>query len=80
MLCYKIPVILSVSWRGAPGEDAPQHLVNGEATSAILNIMGIPHFFINRDNLSLVVKDALSEMERNQKPSCILIRRGSFLI
>lgn len=32
LITYKIPILFIVSWRGAPGEDAPQHLINGIAT------------------------------------------------
>ena len=78
LLSYSIPVLLSVSWRGAPGEDAPQHFLNGAATSLILEDLGISYFIIKNDEKDSVVKKAYEEMKSTQKPVVILIRRGEF--
>jgi len=78
LLSYKIPVLLSVSWRGAPGEDAPQHFLNGSATPLILEDFGISHFIIKNDEQDSIVKKAYEEMKSTQKPVAILIRRGEF--
>ena len=39
---YKIPLLLLISWRGAPGENTPQHLINGKNTKKILTTIGVP--------------------------------------
>ncbi len=78
LLSYKIPVLLSISWRGAPGEDAPQHFFNGAATPLILRDLGISHFIIKNNEQELIVKNACEKMKSTQKPVAILIKRGEF--
>jgi len=78
LLSYQIPVLLSVSWRGAPGEDAPQHFLNGVATPLILNDLGIFHFIIKSNEQESIIKKAYQEMKSTKKPVAILIRRGEF--
>ena len=36
LMTYKLPVLFLITWRGAPGEDAPQHLINGNIMPFIL--------------------------------------------
>jgi len=78
LICYKIPALLSISWRGAPGEDAPQHFINGAVTPSILTAIGIPFLILNNENLEFVTRKACFEMEKLRKPIAILIRRGAF--
>jgi len=78
LLSYKIPALLSVSWRGAPGEDAPQHFINGMATSLILNDIGVSNFILKSEDQEIIVKKACLEMRTTGKPVAILIRRGEF--
>ncbi len=41
---FRIPTLLIVTWRGAPGlKDEPQHELMGEITAAMLDTMRIPH-------------------------------------
>ena len=78
LLCYKIPILLSVSWRGAPGEDAPQHFVNGAITPSILRALDIPYFILDWASLELISRISLLEMKRLEKPAVILVKRGIF--
>lgn len=78
MISYKIPALLSVSWRGAPGEDAPQHFINGAITPQLLYFLGVPFLILEKDNLEFVIENALFEIQKNEKPAAILIRRGLF--
>ncbi|MEK7879529.1 MAG: thiamine pyrophosphate-binding protein, partial [candidate division NC10 bacterium] len=42
-LMYKLPCLLLVSWRGYGGKDAPEHLLMGEISPALLDLVGIHH-------------------------------------
>lgn len=48
LITYKIPILFIVSWRGTPGEDAPQHLINGIATKKVLNSFKIPFWELDK--------------------------------
>ncbi len=75
-IAYQIPMILIVSWRGASGEDAPQHLVNGQATIKILDNIGIPVQILTKENMKSVVFSSVRLAEKRQSPVVILIIRG----
>lgn len=76
LIAYRIPVLLSVSWRGAPGEDAPQHFVSGKATIKILDAIGLPAQILTKENMESVVSSSIKLMEEKQTPVVILIVRG----
>ncbi len=76
LIPYKIPLLLLVSWRGAFGEDAGQHLINGKSTKKILNSIGVPVFILNSKNMRSVINNAKEYLNKKQTPAVILIRRG----
>jgi sulfopyruvate decarboxylase TPP-binding subunit len=43
LLACRIPIVLVVSWRGAPGETATQHFATGAATEPLLKAFSIPY-------------------------------------
>jgi len=43
LVASEIPTIFVVSWRGAPGETATQHLATGNATLPLLESFGLPY-------------------------------------
>lgn len=42
-LLYRLPALLLVTWRGHGGGDAPEHIVMGEISPALLDLIRIPH-------------------------------------
>ena len=47
---YKIPMLLIVGWRGAPGQkDEPQHEAKGKITINLLKLLKIPFCIIESD-------------------------------
>ncbi|MEM5766079.1 MAG: sulfopyruvate decarboxylase subunit alpha [Candidatus Aenigmatarchaeota archaeon] len=76
LIAYKIPVLLLITWRGCPGEDAPQHLPMGEATPMILNSLKIPFQVITKENMEKVVSLSFEYMKKNSLPVAILFIRG----
>lgn len=75
IIASKIPVALVVSWRGAPGETATQHLTTGSATKGLLSSFGIEYTdTASAENL----KSLKDHMLRTRLPICILQRRGVF--
>ena len=42
-LMYRLPALLLVTWRGHAGKDAPEHIVMGEISPSLLELLRIPH-------------------------------------
>lgn len=77
LIPYKIPILFSVSWRGAPGEDAPQHFIAGKSTKKILSSIGIPFHVLTKNNMESTVFICERWMKNKKLPAVILITRQS---
>jgi sulfopyruvate decarboxylase alpha subunit len=76
-LAYQIPLLFSVTLRGAPGEDAPQHLINGGITEEVLRSIGLPYQTLGKENIEQVVKSAFFHIKERGVSSVILLIRGA---
>lgn len=76
LLLYRIPVFLLVTWRGCPGESAPQHFVTGKATKNLLESIGVPYGNLEKDNIDKVVSSLFENMQKERIPVALLIQRG----
>jgi len=75
MIASHIPAVFLVSWRGAPGEEATQHLATGKATIPLLESFGLSY------SLSPGMKDLQKlkeEQEQSKLPVAILMTREHF--
>lgn len=77
LIPYKIPILLLVGFRGAPGEDAPQHFENGKSTIKILNDIGVYTQLLTKWNMKEVVSNAVKWMKNKSLPCVILIIKGA---
>jgi sulfopyruvate decarboxylase subunit alpha len=75
-LIYRIPVLMLVSWRGYGGHDAPEHLIMGEKTPALLETLSVPHAVLEAETLEDTVQWAVSTMEQQQIPVAVILRQG----
>jgi sulfopyruvate decarboxylase subunit alpha len=75
-LIYRIPVLMVVSWRGYGGKDAPEHLIMGEKTPALLQTLGIPHAVLEAETLEENLRWAVSTMEQQQVPVAVILRQA----
>jgi sulfopyruvate decarboxylase subunit alpha len=75
-LIYRIPVLMLVSWRGYRGHDAPEHLIMGEKTPALLETLSVPHAVLEAETLEDTVQWAVSTMEQQQIPVAVILRQG----
>jgi phosphonopyruvate decarboxylase len=77
---FRIPVLLIVTWRGAPDlSDEPQHELTGRITGTLLEIMGVPweYFPVEAEQIVPVLKRAEDYMEHEQRPYALIMRKGS---
>ena len=79
---YSVPMLMLIGWRGEPGKkDEPQHLVQGQATPALLASLNIPFQVLPdfQEGAEKVLRTASEYMHENQGPYAILVRRQTFV-
>lgn len=78
---YAIPCIFIIGWRGEPGVcDEPQHILQGEITTKLLEDLGIASYVISKNTTDDDVSAKLCEFKallRAGKQVAFLIRKGS---
>jgi phosphonopyruvate decarboxylase len=72
-LLYRLPALLLVTWRGFEGKDAPEHIVMGDITRPLLDLMGIPHRVLARGSEEADVAWARAEAVRLSQPVALLL-------
>jgi len=77
---YSIPMLLVIGWRGEPGiKDEPQHVKQGQVTQDQLAVLDIPFVVIDGDSdLKCCLPDLLTQMNGQQRPVAILVRKDTF--
>ena len=72
-LMYGLPALLIVTWRGHGGQDAPEHILMGEISPRLLDLLGIPHRVLSADALEADLDWAAAEMDRRMQPVALLV-------
>jgi phosphonopyruvate decarboxylase len=72
-LMYGLPVLLVVTWRGFGGKDAPEHLLTGEITPRLLELLGIPHRVLAADSVDADLAWAAAEMDARRAPVALVV-------
>ena len=75
-LMYGFPALLLVTWRGFAGKDAPEHILMGEISPRLLELLGIPHRVLAADSLERDLSWARAEMESRMQPVALLVPPG----
>ena len=75
-LMYGFPALLLVTWRGFGGKDAPEHILMGEISPRLLELLGIPHRILAADSLEHDLAWARAEMESRMQPVALLVPPG----
>jgi len=75
-LMYGLPALLVVTWRGYQGKDAPEHILTGEISPRLLDLLRIPHRVPTVASFADDVRWAATEMEHLKQPVALLIAPG----
>ena len=75
-LMYRLPAVLLVTWRGHGGKDAPEHLVMGDISPRLLDLIGVPHRVLSADTAPADVAWARAESTRLSQPVALLLPPG----
>src|SRR5690349_339628 len=75
-LMYRLPALLLVTWRGHAGKDAPEHIVMGEISPALIEMLRIPHRILSPRSVADDVAWGRAEAERLSQPVALLLPPG----
>ncbi|MBI3826633.1 MAG: phosphonopyruvate decarboxylase [Candidatus Rokubacteria bacterium] len=75
-LMYGLPALLLVTWRGHEGRDAPEHLLTGEITPHLLELLDLPYRVLSRESAAADVAWAAGETEARLAPVALLLPPG----
>ena len=81
---FKVPLLIIMGWRGERSKvlkDEPQHMTQGNITEDFLKSMKIKYNIIsNNSNYKSIINKLKIYSKKNNKISCLLIRKKSFKI
>jgi len=72
-LMYGLPALLIVTWRGFGGKDAPEHILTGEISPKLLELLGVPYRILAADSLDADLAWAAAEMNKRLAPVAVLV-------
>ena len=72
-LLYRLPALLLMTWRGFEGTDAPEHIMMGEITRPLLDLMDVPHRVLARGSEETDVAWARALALRSSQPVALLL-------
>ncbi|XP_033611593.1 phosphonopyruvate decarboxylase isoform X2 [Cryptotermes secundus] len=79
---YSVPMLLLIGWRGEPGKrDEPQHMLQGQITSQLLDTLGIPFSPLPDyiEGAKKTLNAAKLYMKNHSSPYALLVKRQTFL-
>lgn len=77
---FRIPALLLVTWRAAPGlKDEPQHELMGAVTPALLDTIRVPHrpFPGEAEDVVPALDEARAEMAATGLPFAMILQKGA---
>jgi len=77
---FRIPTLLLVTWRGQPGiKDEPQHVLMGQITQALLDVIRVPWCDFPNEvrDLSAMLNAATAKMNDSSLPFASVVRKDS---
>jgi phosphonopyruvate decarboxylase len=75
-LMYGLPALLIVTWRGYAGKDAPEHILMGEISTKLFDLLGIPYRVLSADSIDEHLSWAHRELDARQMPVALLVPPG----
>src|SRR4029077_2313292 len=75
-LMYRRPALLLVTGRGHRAKNAPEHLLMGEISPALLEMLRIPHRILSAKSIADDVAWGRAESDRLRQPVALLLPSG----
>lgn len=75
-LLYHLSCLLLITWRGFQGKDAPEHLLMGEISPALLATLRIPYRVLGAEAVPDALRWAGETVRQGGKPVAVLVPPG----
>ena len=75
-LMYGLPALLIVTWRGYRGKDAPEHVLTGEISPRLLELLRIPYRVLAAETIETDLAWVVETMEAAMQPVALLVPPG----
>jgi phosphonopyruvate decarboxylase len=75
-LMYGFPALLIVTWRGYAGKDAPEHILMGDITPKLFDLLGIPYRVLTPESVAAHLAWAAKELDLREIPVALLVPPG----
>ncbi|MCS6924321.1 MAG: thiamine pyrophosphate-binding protein [Candidatus Binatia bacterium] len=75
-LLYRLPCLLLITWRGYQGKDAPEHLLMGEISPAVLETLRIPYQVLAAETVAESLRWARDTVQQRSTPVALLLPPG----
>ena len=74
---YRIPMLLFIGWRGAPGlSDEVQHEVQGKITLKQLKLLNIPYKIFSKKNYSKQLVELIKLSKKYNQPTAFIFKKN----
>src|SRR5215470_2348082 len=75
-LIYHLPCLLLITWRGYQGKDAPEHLIMGDISPALLQTLGVPHRVLSAATVQETLRWPVETLKESNGPFALYCRQG----
>jgi sulfopyruvate decarboxylase alpha subunit len=75
-LIYHLPCLLLITWRGYQGKDAPEHLIMGDISPALLDTLQVPHRVLSAETVPDSLRWAAETLTHDSRPVALLLPPG----
>jgi sulfopyruvate decarboxylase alpha subunit len=75
-LMYHFPCLLLITWRGYQGKDAPEHLIMGDISPKLLDILQIPYQALSAESTKNAIDWTAETLRQTGKPVALLLPPG----
>lgn len=75
-LLYRLPCLLLITWRGYQGKDAPEHIIMGDISPALLTTLSVPYRVLETHTVESTIVWAAAAMKQSNQPVALLLPPG----
>lgn len=75
-LLYRLPCLLLITWRGYQGKDAPEHIIMGDISPALLTTLSVPYRVLEANTVDSTIAWAATAMQQSSQPVALLLPPG----
>ena len=75
-LLYHFPCLLLITWRGYQGKDAPEHIIMGDISPALLDTLRVPYRVLSAETVQDSLRWTAETLKQSSQPVALLLPPG----